>query len=68
VRDPQETPGWLDAWKPWLIVTIILIVLSYGWPLADLVRNADLSSAGLRALVKLRESRSSAHDKMRSGE
>lgn len=49
VRDPQETPGWLDAWKPWLIVTIILIVLSYGWPLADLVRNADLSSAGLRA-------------------
>jgi cytochrome c oxidase subunit 1 len=49
VRDPLETPVWLDAWKPWLIVTIILIVLSYGWPLADLVRNADLSSAGLRA-------------------
>jgi cytochrome c oxidase subunit 1 len=49
VRDPQETPEWLDAWKPWLIVTIVLILLSYGWPLADLVRNADLSSAGLRA-------------------
>jgi cytochrome c oxidase subunit 1 len=49
VRDGQETPAWLDAWKPWLIVTVALILLSYGPPLADLVRNADLSSPGLRA-------------------
>jgi cytochrome c oxidase subunit 1 len=49
LRDPQETPAWLDAWKPWLIVTVVLILLSYGWPLANLVRNADLSSGGLRA-------------------
>jgi cytochrome c oxidase subunit 1 len=48
VRDLRETPEWLDAWRPWLIVTIILIVLSYGPPLADLVRNVNLSSAGLR--------------------
>jgi cytochrome c oxidase subunit 1 len=48
LRDAQETPQWLDAWKPWLIVTIILIVLSYGPPLADLIRNANLSSPGLR--------------------
>jgi cytochrome c oxidase subunit 1 len=47
-RDPQETPQWLDAWKPWLIVTFVLIVLSYGPPLADLIRNANLTSAGLR--------------------
>ena len=49
VRDGQETPAWLDTWKPWLIVTVALILLSYGPPLADLVRNADLSSPGLRA-------------------
>jgi cytochrome c oxidase subunit I len=48
VRNPQETPEWLDAWKPWLVVTILLIVLSYGPPLADLIRNADLSSPGLQ--------------------
>ena len=47
VRDFQETPQWLDTWKPWLIGTIVLIVLSYGPPLADLIRNADFSSAGL---------------------
>jgi cytochrome c oxidase subunit 1 len=49
LRDSQETPPWLDSWKPWLIVTLVLIVLSYGPPLADLIRNANLSSAGLRA-------------------
>jgi cytochrome c oxidase subunit 1 len=48
VRDLRETPEWLDAWRPWLIVTIVLIVLSYGPPLADLIRNVNLSSAGLR--------------------
>ena len=48
VRDPQETPAWLDGWRPWLVVTIILILLSYGPPLVELVRNADLSSPGLR--------------------
>jgi cytochrome c oxidase subunit 1 len=49
VRDSQETPEWLDAWRPWLIVTVVLILLSYGPPLADLIRNADLSSPGMRA-------------------
>ena len=47
-RNPQETPEWLDAWQPWLIVTIVLIVLSYAPPLADLIRNANLSSPGLQ--------------------
>ena len=48
VRSPEDTPAWLDAWKPWLIVSLILIVLSYGPPLADLIRNANLSSRGLQ--------------------
>ena len=46
--DPSETPAWLDTWTPWLIVTILLILLSYGPPLTELVRNVDLSSPGLR--------------------
>jgi len=49
VRDSQETPVWLDTWRPWLIVTVVLILLSYGPPLADLIRNADLSSTGMKA-------------------
>jgi cytochrome c oxidase subunit 1 len=48
LRDPRETPAWLDTWKPWLIVTILLILLSYGPPLADLIRNVDLSSPGMK--------------------
>jgi cytochrome c oxidase subunit 1 len=48
VREPQETPAWLDSWKPWLAVTILLILLSYGPPLVDLVRSAHLSSPGFR--------------------
>jgi cytochrome c oxidase subunit 1 len=49
VRDSQDTPEWLDRWKPWIAVTIALILLSYGPPLVELVRNAHLSSAGMRA-------------------
>ncbi|MBI2210067.1 MAG: cbb3-type cytochrome c oxidase subunit I [Deltaproteobacteria bacterium] len=48
LRDARETPAWLDSWRPWLVATIILILLSYGPPLIDLVRSADLSSPGLR--------------------
>lgn len=48
LRAPSETPAWLDAWKPWLAVTILLILVSYGPPLVELVRRADFSSAGMR--------------------
>lgn len=48
VTDPEETPAWLDAWSPWLVVSIILIVLSYGPPLAHLIGTVDLSSPGLK--------------------
>ena len=48
LRDPAETPAWLDAWTPWLVATIVLIALSYGPPLAHLIANVDLSSPGLR--------------------
>ncbi len=48
LRDPRQTPAWLDAWRPWLVATILLILLSYGLPLADLIRHAELSSPGFR--------------------
>ncbi|HZD41286.1 MAG TPA: cbb3-type cytochrome c oxidase subunit I [Terriglobales bacterium] len=49
LRPAQETPEWLDTWKPWLAATILLILLSYGPTLVNLVQHADLSSVGLRA-------------------
>jgi cytochrome c oxidase subunit 1 len=48
LRDAQETPAWLDRWTPWLVATVILILLAYGPPLVHLVRNADLSAPFLR--------------------
>ena len=46
IRDPQLTPAWLDAWKPWLIGTGLLIVLAYGPQLVEQISNASLSSPG----------------------
>ncbi len=48
LRDPAETPAWLDAWTPWLAATLVLIALSYGPPLAHLIATVDLSSPGFR--------------------
>jgi hypothetical protein len=47
-RDSAETPAWLDTWTPWLIATIALIFVSYDPPLAHLIANFELTSAGVR--------------------
>ncbi len=47
-RVPEEAPTWLDSWTPWLIASIIVIVLSYGLPLVHMVASANLSSPGFR--------------------
>ena len=46
IRDPQLTPVWLDTWRPWLIGTVLLIVLAYGPQLYEQISNASLSSPG----------------------
>ena len=48
LRDPQRTPEWLDRWKPWLIATIVLLILSYGPQLTDMIQNIQLTSRGFR--------------------
>ncbi|MCP3974057.1 MAG: cytochrome c oxidase subunit I [bacterium] len=40
LRDPQLTPIWLDRFKPWLIGTIVLIVVAYGPQLIEQIGNA----------------------------
>jgi cytochrome c oxidase subunit 1 len=48
LRDPQLTPNWLDRWVPWMVGTIVLIVLAYGPQLVDQIANMALTSPGFR--------------------
>lgn len=48
LRDPQLTPAWLDRWKPWLIATVVLLILSYGPQLFDMIQNIQLTSPGFK--------------------
>ncbi|RME07725.1 MAG: b(o/a)3-type cytochrome-c oxidase subunit 1 [Anaerolineae bacterium] len=46
IHDPQDTPQWLDAFKPWLIGTIALIIIAYGPQLVDQIANISLNAPG----------------------
>jgi cytochrome c oxidase subunit I len=46
--DTEPSPAWLDTWKPWLAVTVALIVIAYGPVLFDLIRNINLTSPGFK--------------------
>ncbi len=49
--DPEyPAPAWLDNWKPWLAVTIILILVAYGPILVDMITNANMTSPGFNKL------------------
>lgn len=47
--DPDHvSPLWLDRWRPWVTVTIALILLAYGPVLYNLIVNINLSSPGFK--------------------
>jgi len=48
MRDPQQTPAWLDRWAPWLVVTIVLIIIAYGPQLIAQISGMQLTSPGMR--------------------
>jgi cytochrome c oxidase subunit I len=45
---PEEGPAMLDRWRPWLVLTAVLLLLAYGHPLVHLVRNTLLKVPGMR--------------------
>ncbi len=46
---PEETvPGWLDTWKPWVVITVVLILVAYGPILVDMLSNIQLTSPGFQ--------------------
>lgn len=46
--DPTPAPVWLDQWRPWIAVTLALILIAYGPILWQLIANANLTSPGFR--------------------
>ena len=53
VAEPLEahpSPAWLDTWRPWVVATFVLILVSYGPLLVNLISNLNLTSPGFNAL------------------
>jgi cytochrome c oxidase subunit 1 len=48
VSGPEDGPKWLSEWKPWLAVTVALIVLAYGPVLYEAIRTAEYTSPGYK--------------------
>ncbi len=46
LQDPQDTPAWLDRWRPWLIASVVIILLSYGPQLYEQITQVQLTSPG----------------------
>ncbi len=46
IQDPAASPAWLDKWMPWLIATILLIVVAYGPQLVAQISSIQLTSPG----------------------
>jgi cytochrome c oxidase subunit 1 len=46
LADPARTPAWLDRWAPWLVATVVLIVIAYGPQLVAQISNITLNAPG----------------------
>ena len=46
---PSKTPILLDTWKPWLALSIILVIIGYGPILIQMFSNITLNAPGFRA-------------------
>ena len=48
--DEGPAPAWLDTWRPWVVATLVLILVSYGPLLVNLISNLNLTSPGFDKL------------------
>lgn len=46
--NPAPAPQWLDSWRPWLALTVVLILIAYGPVLFDLISNINMTSPGFK--------------------
>lgn len=45
---PDRAPAWLDSWRPWIAVTIALLIVAYGPILVQMISDLNMSSPGFR--------------------
>ena len=45
---PEEAPAVLDRWRPWLLTTVVFILIAYGPTVVRLIRTTPLSVPGWR--------------------
>jgi cytochrome c oxidase subunit 1 len=48
VSGPDDSPAFLDRWRPWLVLAAILIAVAYGPTLVRLAATTPLTTPGLR--------------------
>ena len=48
IHDPAHSPAWIDKWAPWLIATVLLILIAYGPQLIAQISNMQLTSPGFK--------------------
>lgn len=48
--EAHPAPAWLDAWRPWLIGAVALVLVAYGPVIFTLVSNMQLTSPGFNKL------------------
>jgi len=46
--DDTPVPAWLDNWKPWLALTVVLVLIAYGPVLYYLFTNLNATSPGFK--------------------
>jgi hypothetical protein len=51
--DTTPTPAWLDTWRPWLVATIVLLIISYGPILIIMLLNFKNEFPWIQGVVKL---------------
>jgi hypothetical protein len=44
----EEAPAKLNRWRPWLVLSVVSLVLAYAYALFHLVRNTPLNVPGMR--------------------
>ena len=45
---PEHAPAILDRWRPWLVLTVVLIAIAYGPVLVRLIATTPFNTPGLR--------------------
>lgn len=46
--DSSHTPAWLDNWKLWIVLAVVLVIIGYGPILTDMFANINLVSPGFK--------------------